>query len=216
MSGRAAKPPYSLAGPRGNTRAANSTFHLRHSFSRLRYQNKSTRTRNPASYAGYYPLDSNVSGRWRYPASELLGQVLKWPGYQAFLTHKVGGGSSRQEKPDTRIPHSVSSVSVCINQSKSFPAVMFTFKKIIKSRPCLPWFPRKFAQFAPKVFAQSMESVSPQYRCFLKFLRKSFLTFCVTEKSVILVELLLRLRIVVIQDNEFDGKGSVCKKKNLL
>ena len=36
--------------------------------------------------------------------------------------------------------------------------------------------------------------------------------FCVTEKPVILVELLLKLRIVVIQDSE-DGKRSVCKKK---
>ena len=36
--------------------------------------------------------------------------------------------------------------------------------------------------------------------------------FCVTEKPVILVELLLKLRIVVIQDSE-DGKRSVCEKK---
>ncbi len=76
-----------------------------------------------------------------------------------------------------------------------------------------PWFPRIFAQFASKIFAQSLESVSPQYRCFLKFLRKSFLMFCVTEKPVILVELLLRLRIVVIEDSEFNGERFVCKKK---
>jgi len=33
------------------------------------------------------------------------------------------------------------------------------------------------------------------------------------EKPVILVELILELRIVVIQDSE-DGKRSICKKKN--
>ena len=39
-------------------------------------------------------------------------------------------------------------------------------------------------------------------RCFLKFLTKSFPMFCVTEKPVILVEVLLKLRIVVIQYSE--------------
>ena len=55
-----------------------------------------------------------------------------------------------------------------------------------------------------------MGSVLPQYHCFLKLLTKSFLNV-LCEKPVILVELLLELRIVVIQDSE-DGERSVCKK----
>ena len=77
-----------------------------------------------------------------------------------------------------------------------------------------------FAQFASKIFIQSMESVShsvPQYRCFLKLLTKSCPMFCVKNLShvcmdVILVELLLeRLKIVVIQNSEH-GKRYVGKK----
>ena len=50
-----------------------------------------------------------------------------------------------------------------------------------------------------------MGSVLPQYHCFLKLLTKSFLNV-LCEKPVILVELLLELRIVVIQDSEVNLK----------
>ena len=66
-----ARPPYfSRAKPARNFRAAKPGIQLdsspilsrlRHSRSRLRYQNKSTRARNPASYAGYH-----LSGHWMY------------------------------------------------------------------------------------------------------------------------------------------------------
>ena len=52
--------------------------------------------------------------------------------------------------------------------------------------------------------------MSPQYRGFLKLLTKSFLTLSVKNLGYILVELLLKLRIVVIQDSE-DGKRSTVK-----
>ena len=39
-----------------------------------------------------YPMDSVIQ------PSNCWGQVLKWPGYEAFLTRRVGGGSTRQTK----------------------------------------------------------------------------------------------------------------------
>ena len=74
-------------------------------------------------------------------------------------------------------------------------------------------FPRIVAQFASKIFTHSMESVSPQCCCLLKLLTERFLMFCM--KNLSFVELLLELRIVVIQDSE-DGKRTVCKQYNVL
>ena len=37
--------------------------------------------------------------------------------------------------------------------------------------------------FALKIFTQSMESMSPQWRCLLKLLTKRFLMFCVKNLS---------------------------------
>ena len=61
-SRRAAEPLYPPAGPRGNSRAANSTFlqSSRDFVTRFATKTKAL-SRNPASYAGYYPLDSNLS-----------------------------------------------------------------------------------------------------------------------------------------------------------
>ena len=57
-------------------------------------------------------------------------------------------------------------------------AVVFNFVRVSDNM---------YAQFASKIFTQSMESVSPQYRCLLKLLTKRFLMFCV-KKPIILVE----------------------------
>ena len=119
------------------------------------------------------------------------------PEYQAFLSRGVGEGSSRQRKAWHKClycslppPHSVTSVSVRISQSELFPAVMSTLHKFCVHQR---WqrrlflisfgFPKIFEQFASKIFTQSMESVSPQYRCLLKLLTKRFLMFCVRSLS---------------------------------
>ena len=77
----------------------------------------------------------------------------------------------------------------------TFPSINFRSQAITLFQSGLLFvisfgFPRIFAQFTSKIFTQSMESVSPQYRCLLKLLTKRFLMFCV-KKPIILVELLL-------------------------
>ena len=69
-------------------------------------------------------------------------------------------------------------------------------------------FPRIFEQFTAKIFTQSTESVSPQYRCLPKLLLNKEVSNVLCEKPIILLELLFELRIVVIQD----GKRTACKK----
>ena len=103
-------------------------------------------------------------------------------------------------------PHNVTSVSVPNNQSELFPAVLFTFAYFactqmttaVGNNPVSAvCFSRGFQEYLhhlPRKFSQSMESVSPQCRCFLKLLTNRFLMFCV-KKPIVLVELLLELRI---------------------
>ena len=80
-------------------------------------------------------------------------------------------------------------------------------------RPGLLWFQRIFAQFASKIFTQSIESVSPLCRCFLKLWTKRFLMFCVKNLTFLwnFCSSWVLVSIVVIQDSE-DGKRTVCKK----
>ena len=68
------------------------------------------------------------------------------------------------------------------------------------------WFPRIFAQLALKVFTHSV-ATEP---LFSETLNKE-VSDDLFEKPIMLVELLLELRIIVIQDSE-DGKKTVCKK----
>ena len=81
---------------RGNSRATNSTFHQSsHGFATrvLGFATKTKHSREKDSYAGYYPLDSNISGRYHYPAFELLG-----PGFEVASVSGFSYSQGRRRK----------------------------------------------------------------------------------------------------------------------
>ena len=108
----------------------------------------------------------------------------------------------------------MTSVSIRIRQSKLFPAVMstlhkfcvqkddnggcFSFRSGFREYICLENFHKEYGKCVTTVplFAETFNKEVSNVLC---------------EKPIILVELLLKLRIVVIQDSQ-DGERTVCKK----